>query len=68
LTAYPQAARRDLDDQRLAVARSLAGNTRAMVQVGSGGDVADALIVQSLAEPDAIPAARPPATPKRRGG
>jgi regulator of protease activity HflC (stomatin/prohibitin superfamily) len=62
LVAYPQAARRDLDDQRLAVARSLAANTRAMVQVGSGGDVADALIVQSLAEGEAAP---PPA-PKRR--
>jgi regulator of protease activity HflC (stomatin/prohibitin superfamily) len=63
LAAFPQAARRDLDDQRLAVARSLAGNTRAMVQVGSGGDVADALIVQSLADQ---PEATAPA-PKRRG-
>jgi regulator of protease activity HflC (stomatin/prohibitin superfamily) len=62
LAAYPQAARRDLDDQRLAVARALAGNSRAMVQVGSGGDVADALIVRSLADEtsdDAPPAPRP---------
>ena len=60
LAAYPQAARRDLDDQRLAVARALAGNSRAMVQVGSGGDVADALIVRSLADETSDGA--PPAT------
>jgi regulator of protease activity HflC (stomatin/prohibitin superfamily) len=66
LAAYPQAARRDLDDQRLAVARALAGNSRAMVQVGSGGDVADALIVQTLTEE--LPTAATPAAPKRRGG
>jgi regulator of protease activity HflC (stomatin/prohibitin superfamily) len=71
LAAYPQAARRDLDDQRLAVARALAGNSRAMVQVGSGGDVADALIVRSLADETAdgpAVATRAVRTPKAGGG
>jgi regulator of protease activity HflC (stomatin/prohibitin superfamily) len=71
LAAYPQAARRDLDDQRLAVARALAGNSRAMVQVGSGGDVADALIVRSLADETADGPAvttRAVRTPKAGGG
>jgi regulator of protease activity HflC (stomatin/prohibitin superfamily) len=69
LTAYPQAARRDLDDQRLAVARALAGNSRAMVQVGSGGDVADALIVRSLADETADgPAAATRSSRTTKGG
>ena len=68
LAAYPQAARRDLDDQRLAVARALAGNSRAMVQVGSGGDVAEALIVRSLSdEPGADGAAPVPSTTTASG-
>ena len=70
LIAYPQAARRDLDDQRLAVARALAGNSRAMVQVGSGGDVADALIVRSLADEtaDGAPTAATRAPRATKGG
>jgi hypothetical protein len=43
------------------VAEALAGNTRAMVQVGSGGDVADALILDTLAEETA-----PGPSPRRR--
>jgi regulator of protease activity HflC (stomatin/prohibitin superfamily) len=66
LAAYPQAARRDLDDQRLAVARALAGNSRAMVQVGSGGDVAEALIVRSLADEPGAAAPSPAATTSGR--
>jgi regulator of protease activity HflC (stomatin/prohibitin superfamily) len=50
LNAYPHAARHDVDQQRLDVAKALARNTRAMVQVGPGGDVADALIVQTLSD------------------
>ena len=49
LTAFPAAARQDVLDRRIAVARELAQNTRAMVQVGPGGDVADALILDLLA-------------------
>ena len=58
LAAYPNAARRDVEEQRIEVARSLAGNTRAMVQVGNNADVADALIMHTLTDP---PAASPPA-------
>lgn len=61
LRAFPHAARHDVDQRRLDVAKALAGNTRAMVQVGPGGDVADALIVQTLADAD-------PPTPTRSGG
>ena len=50
LAAYPNAARRDLEEQRIEVARALAGNTRAMVQVGSSADVADALIMHTLTD------------------
>ena len=50
LRPFPNAARQDMLDQRLEVARALAGNTRAMVQVGSGGDVADALILHTLTD------------------
>ena len=61
LKAYPEASRQDVLDRRIEVAEALAGNTRAMVQVGSGGDVADALILDSLAKSEAGTAA--PATP-----
>jgi regulator of protease activity HflC (stomatin/prohibitin superfamily) len=57
LAAYPNAARHDVEEQRIEVARSLAGNTRAMVQVGNNADVADALIMHTLTDPP--PAATP---------
>ena len=44
LREYPNAMRWDVDTQRLDVARGLATNTRAMVQVGPGSDVAGALM------------------------
>jgi regulator of protease activity HflC (stomatin/prohibitin superfamily) len=68
LKAFPNASRQDILDQRIAVARALAGNTRAMVQVGSGGDVADALILHTLTDEVVAPAATPAPTndrPKR---
>jgi regulator of protease activity HflC (stomatin/prohibitin superfamily) len=50
LADYPAAARRDVLDRRIAVAEALAGNTRAMVQVGQGGDVADTLILHTMTD------------------
>jgi regulator of protease activity HflC (stomatin/prohibitin superfamily) len=50
LGAYPQAARYDLETARLDVARSLAANSRAMVQVGPGADIASALVMRDLAD------------------
>lgn len=44
LASYPEAARWDFDSDRLAVARALAGNNRAMLHVGDPGRVADALL------------------------
>jgi regulator of protease activity HflC (stomatin/prohibitin superfamily) len=53
LRAYPNAMHWDVEGQRLDVARALAANTRAMVQVGApgvGGDVAAALLQHTLPE------------------
>jgi regulator of protease activity HflC (stomatin/prohibitin superfamily) len=47
---YPNAMHWDVETMRLDVARSLAGNTRAMVQVGPGADVAAALLNHTLPE------------------
>jgi regulator of protease activity HflC (stomatin/prohibitin superfamily) len=55
LQAFPNAARQDVLDRRIEVAQALAGNTRAMVQVGPGGDVADALVIHTLAEGEPQP-------------
>jgi regulator of protease activity HflC (stomatin/prohibitin superfamily) len=55
IMAYPAATRQDVLDRRIAVARELAANTRAMVQVGPGGDVADALILDSLVSDNGTP-------------
>ena len=48
LRAYPNAVHWDVETQRLEVARALAANTRAMVQVGSGSDVAASLLMHTL--------------------
>ena len=73
INAFPAASRYDLESARLEVARALAGNTRAMVQVGTGGDIASALMLRDLADPDSdadggrSPADRP-ATSRRPKG
>lgn len=69
LAAYPLAAQWDVDGERMAIARALAGNTRAMVQVGPTGDVADALILGALGEEapgDGPATARPARRPTRQ--
>ena len=48
LRDYPNAVHWDVESQRLEVARALAANTRAMVQVGSGSDVAASLLMHTL--------------------
>lgn len=63
LNTFPGASRQDVLDRRIEVAEALAGNTRAMVQVGAGGDVADALILDTLTED----AGRPATRSRRRG-
>lgn len=51
LEAYPDAARWDFESERLAVARALAGNSRAMLHVGDPSRVADALIFPDIVMP-----------------
>lgn len=48
IRTYPLAARHDIDTARLEVARALAGNTRAMLSVGPGSDVASALVMRDV--------------------
>lgn len=64
LAAYPNAARHDVEGDRLEVARALAANTRAMVQVGGTHDVADALIAHTIANDAVGPTPAP--SPARR--
>jgi regulator of protease activity HflC (stomatin/prohibitin superfamily) len=67
LAAYPHAARWDVETERLSVARALAGNTRAMVQVGSGGDIADALLLHTLTDGDEPAGDEPGGAPRPPG-
>ena len=57
LRAYPNAVHWDVETQRLDVARALAANTRAMVQVGPAADVAASLLLHTLPENGASPPA-----------
>ena len=80
LRDYPNAMRWDVDGQRLDVARGLATNTRAMVQVGPQTDVAGALLLHTLSDEEesaatrnggastATPAETPPDDRRRRRG
>ncbi len=45
---YPKAIAWDVESKRLEVAQALAANTRAMVQVGPGADVAASLLMHTL--------------------
>lgn len=67
LAAYPEAARWDWARERLKVARKLAGNSRAMIQLGGSGDVADAIMARALMGADESGtggrSAEPPVTP-----
>ena len=50
LAAYPEAARWDWAGERLKVARELAGNSRAIIQLGGSGDLTDALVASTSFE------------------
>ena len=59
LRANPLAAKREIDLAQLEVARALAGNTRAILQVGSGDDIIHAFTMRDmLHETRDIPAPR----------
>lgn len=72
LRDYPAALEWDVQTQRLDVARALAANTRAMVQVGPADDIATALLMHTASE-DGLPPAKdldraPPKQPRARQG
>lgn len=48
LEKYPRAAEHELELNRLEIARALAGNTRAMLQVGSADDIARAFVLRDI--------------------
>ena len=62
---YPNALQWDVESRRLDVAANLAGNTRAMVQVGPAADVAASLLMHTMPDDggEAKPAAGPAAAP-----
>jgi regulator of protease activity HflC (stomatin/prohibitin superfamily) len=48
LHRFPNASRWEWEGERLGVARSLAGNTRAVLQVGTADDIVNALVVRDV--------------------
>jgi len=48
LRAYPEAVRADVGIARLDVARALAGNSRAVLQIGNADDISQVLMVRDL--------------------
>jgi regulator of protease activity HflC (stomatin/prohibitin superfamily) len=63
LKSHPDAAAWDFARDRLAVARALAGNSRAMLHVGGAGDVVDALVMRTLEGSAGAPPAAGPGSP-----
>jgi regulator of protease activity HflC (stomatin/prohibitin superfamily) len=48
LKAYPLAAQYELEQARLEVARSLAGNTKAVLQLGNANDIVQAFVMRDM--------------------
>lgn len=58
LRQFPLAAQYDVESQRLDIARALAGNTRALLQIGSADDISRLMLVRhSLIDGDVASAA-----------
>jgi regulator of protease activity HflC (stomatin/prohibitin superfamily) len=55
LAKYPNATSWDWASQKLRVARSLAGNSRALVSVGGSEDVADMIMKRTMMDPEEKP-------------
>ncbi|MFM8320238.1 MAG: SPFH domain-containing protein [Chloroflexota bacterium] len=67
LKKYPLAAKWEIESAHLDVARSLAGNTRAVVQVGHGSEIARAFVMSDMLwensrQPISLEPAEPPAS------
>jgi regulator of protease activity HflC (stomatin/prohibitin superfamily) len=56
LAAYPAAAQWDWASEKLEVARALAGNSRAMIQLGGNEDLADVIVKRAVLDGTADPA------------
>jgi regulator of protease activity HflC (stomatin/prohibitin superfamily) len=54
LRTYPLAAKYDWESERLKVARALAGNTHAVLQVGSADEISHALLVRDVLRDEAL--------------
>jgi len=67
LRDYPAALDWDVQTQRLDVARALAANTRAMVQVGPADDIATAMLMHTAMD-DGVPPAKEREQPRGRQG
>jgi hypothetical protein len=62
LRLYPVAAAYDNEVERLEVARALAGNTRAVLQVGNATEIGNVLVMRSLSlDSDAVATPNGPA-------
>ncbi|MBK8988650.1 MAG: SPFH domain-containing protein [Chloroflexi bacterium] len=55
INKYPQAWAWEMEMARLEVSRSLAGNTRAMLQVGSASDITRAFLVRDILQDTPVP-------------
>lgn len=60
LRDFPEAVRFDVSTARLDVARALAGNSRAVLQIGSADDISQVLLVRDLWDEARIAAGQPP--------
>jgi regulator of protease activity HflC (stomatin/prohibitin superfamily) len=61
LHKYPQAAQWEWQGQQLEVARSLASNTHAVVQMGSSSDIARAFLMRGISQEPSVQAEETPA-------
>jgi hypothetical protein len=66
IAAYPEAARWDVDSQRLDVARALAGNERALLSVGDPGRLMEAYLGAEVRDDVAATPPRPNPAPAQR--
>jgi regulator of protease activity HflC (stomatin/prohibitin superfamily) len=62
---YPEAWAWEMELARLDIARALAGNTRAMLQIGEAGDITRAFLVRDILQDTAVPPIAP--TPEGNG-
>ena len=66
LRDFPAALAWDVQGQRLDVARALASNTRAMVQVGPADDIATAILMHTAIDDGAAAVTDSPASPSKK--